>query len=239
MIVAPPAAMHRIEPNRLASYLRDDGIARLLGLTAMPTDARLTCQRWLRETPAKRYAAMALYGDLLVGPRLRVLDVGGGLSSLTRILAERHDYCLIDLMAHDGAAEIETFLSTCPPFQVMAADWRDALDGSYDVVVAADLFPNVDQGLSEFLEAALPHTREIRLSLTWHRNPVRYRVKRLDADEIMCMVSWDGAQIARALRLFEDLIVVPDMACLDATEGSVYPNGRQVCYVRLRGGADA
>ena len=61
-------------------YLTRDAILQALDAARIPTDEQLTCQRWLRESPAKRLIFESLYGDLLHGPRQKVLDIGGGLA---------------------------------------------------------------------------------------------------------------------------------------------------------------
>ena len=45
--------------------------------------------------------------------------------------------------------------------------------GQFDVIIANDVFPNVDQRLVLFIEKFLPATQEIRLSLTYY-NELRF-----------------------------------------------------------------
>lgn len=232
----PP--MHRLGRDVLGAYAAQDELAQALARYRRPGDEALTCQRWLDETPAKRYAAHRLYGDLLTREGLRVLDVGGGLTTLTRALAERHHLTLVDVLAHDGEAAA-AFQEGAAAFDLVRKDWHEAIAGGpWDVVVAADLFPNVDQRLAMFLEHVLPLTREARLSLTYYNQPRFYLTRRIGADEVLCMLAWDGQQTARALERFLARIDRPDLGVLEATSDSVYANGRQVCLLRVWGDLD-
>jgi hypothetical protein len=230
--------MRRLEAALVEEYLQRDRVAGLLQRESAPGDEELTVQRWLAETPAKRLTVDLLYGDLLEGPPRSVLDVGGGLSALTRLLAARHEYELLDLMAHDQESKIAKFRESLPGLRLHRADWWSAeISGPYDVVVANDLFPNVDQRLALFLDRLLPLAREIRLSLTYYNRPRFYLAKRLDADEILGVLAWDGRQTRAALEPYAARI---ERACLDElarTDDTVFANGRQVCVLTLRGDA--
>ena len=142
-----------------------DGWRRIKG----PATKHWGCHRWLLDTPAKRYAADLLYGDLLARRGLRILDVGGGLTAITRELAARHELTVVDLLAHDDRDVASRFRQSCAPFSLAVADWYDTAFGTpFDVVIAADLFPNVDQRLSLFLERYAKSGAELRMSLTFY-----------------------------------------------------------------------
>lgn len=228
-------AMQRVGGGLLERYCRDDRIANLLSAEARVGDEDLTCQRWLVQSPAKRLIYDMLYGDLLAGAQRRVLDVGGGLSALTRRLASRHRYELVDLLAHDPPESAAHLLA--PGAGVFhCRDWLECnLDGPYDVVVANDLFPNVDQRLALFLEWALPIAREVRLSLTYYNYPKFYLTRRVDADEVLCLLAWDGKQTAAVLAPFRERIAMPDFAQFDRRDDWAFDNRRQVVVMSMRG----
>jgi len=117
-----------------------------------------------------------------------------------------------------------------------SGDWYDySPDKPVDLVIANDLFPNVDQRLRLFLERFVPVCREIRVSLTFYNNARYYLTRRLNADEILCVLAYDGEQTAAVLKRYLDRIEVPDLDCLVAERPSIYPNGRQIAIVNLRG----
>lgn len=184
----------------------------LLELLGDPRAKDLTGERWLRESEAKRAIAWAAYGPLLEGPRLRILDVGAGFSSLSFLMAARHDYLACDLGVHDPAPD---------GIRVFTDDWALLPAGEFDLVLAVDLFPNVDQRLEAFL--ARFSGASLRIVLTTYADRW-YRAKRTDADEILTVKAWSWEQTRTVLwrRLG-----------LDAYEpsGSLFPNGRQVCLV--------
>src|SRR5262249_9598958 len=108
-------------------------------------------------------------------------------------------------------------------------------EGPWDLVIANDLFPNVDQRLTLFLERFLPKACEVRLSLTYYNSSRFYRVKRIDADEALCMLAWDGNQVAQALLPYQSRITAPRFNQLSKTLSKLYANDRQVCSVSLKG----
>jgi hypothetical protein len=229
--------MELVTTEALAKYGSCDHTAMLMDESRTGEDEALTCQRWLRDSAAKRLVYDRLYGDLLktASPK-KILDVGGGLTSLTRVLTASHDYTLLDLLAHDGALAADFVASCGKPGFLRKTDWYSWADtGSYDIVIANDLFPNVDQRLSLFLERFLPRCRELRLSLTYYPDPRFYLTKRIGADEIFCMLAWNGEQTRNTLEKFGARIIDPNLDLLDNPVSSVYPNGRQVCIASLRG----
>lgn len=234
----PGMTMQRIGRELLEEYCRDDRIARLLASETRPEDGALKSQLWLSQTPPRRLIYELLYGDLLDGAGRHILDVGGGLSALTRRLALRHRYQLVDLMVHDPPERVAAFRNSLGDAIIHDRDWWEcSFAGPYDVVVANDLFPNADQRLSLFLERVLPIAREVRLSLTYHNTPRFYMTKRLDAEEVLCLLAWDGRQTAAALAPFRDRIAMPDFAQFDCLDDCVFDNRRQVVVATLRGDA--
>lgn len=162
-------------------------------------------ERWLVESEAKRMIAWNVYGPLLCPgvPRFRVLDVGSGWSSLSLALAARHDYTACDLKQWPGWME---------------SDWADITPAGHGLVIANDLFPNVDQRLEEFLHKFAGYN--LRLTLTTYEDRW-YRAKRMDADELLTVKMWDWETTARALGLNKPIVGPP--------AESLFPNGRQVC----------
>jgi hypothetical protein len=230
--------MLRFDSHLLDAYLRDDPVRRLLEEVAQPTDAGFASHRWLLDSPAKRLTYQACYGDLLrpAESRKRLLDVGGGYCALTRLLVRYHDYTLVDLMVHDRHEDMRAVEAALGVQFWRNTDWHTASPGGpYDIILANDLFPNVDQRLALFLETHLPNCAEIRLVLTYYPQPRFYHVKRVDADEHLWMLAWDAEQVQRVLAGVADRIQDPDWGALQRPAPSIFPNQRQVCLVRLRG----
>jgi trans-aconitate methyltransferase len=147
----------------LAAYLADDWVLR--EIQAHPEDAQFISQRWLRKLPPKRMMFADLYGDLLHTEGKRILDIGGGFSSFSRTLVERHDYTLVDPML-DESTEHREEIKRVLGARWVTSDWRNfPSEGTYDLVIANDVFPNVDRGLEEFLHTVASRS-EVRLTLT-------------------------------------------------------------------------
>ena len=232
--------MELVTEGRMQDYLGADSIAALMDTVSRSDDEALVCQKWLRDSAPKRLIFERLYGDLLRRDEgRRVLDVGGGVTSLTRVLAARHRYELVDLMAHADEPEVERARAQADQPYIHVVDWYKFVpEGHYDVVIANDLFPNVDQRLAMFLDKMLPIAREVRLSLTYYPQGRFYMTRREDGDEIFCMLAWDGDMTARVLERYMDRIEEPNLDLLTTENRSVYPNGRQVCLAVLKGDRD-
>ncbi len=226
--------MKRISPALLETYLRSDPVARLAA-EAQP-GAAMTSQRWLDETPAKRFIYHELYADCLSpGGPASLLDVGGGLTALTPLLAAGRRYGLIDPLFHESPESVAAIRQASGGFEHMVADWHATEAGDWDVIVANDLFPNVDQRLALFLEWAVPKAREVRLSVTFHNTPRWFTLQRAGLDERLTMLAFDGARTRAALEAFAARIDGwwPDL--FDGNDGSVFPNGRQVVTLSVKG----
>jgi hypothetical protein len=140
-------------------------------------------------------------------------------------------------MAHDRLPDVQGVIETYQPARVLIKDWYEAvIEDGYDVVIANDLFPNVDQRLDLFLKRVLPRATEVRLALTYYNEPRFYFTKRVDADEILCMLAWDGSTVHQCLGKYQKYIYQPNFALLLTAAPSPFANRRQVCLVTLRGG---
>jgi hypothetical protein len=223
-------------------YTKEDVILRLLNSIEKPLDWNFASHRWLFESLPKRMIYYYIYADLLEpgARRQRILDVGGGYTALTRMLVQYHDYRTLDIMVHDDhrlMKEIE--LSLGKEFWVNS-DWYNFHDNDgYDLVIANDLFPNVDQRLTLFLDKYLPVCRQMRVSLTYHNTSRWYTVKRTDGDEVFHMMAWDGWQLKHSLSKFADQIHEANLDLLLQSPQSLFSNKRQVCLVTLRGGGNS
>lgn len=102
------------------------------------------------------------------------------------------------------------------------------------MVIANDLFPNVDQRLALFIDKLLPYCKEMRLLLTYYNSPRFYKVKRVDGNEIFYIQAWEGFQTKRFLEKYAERITNPDLDGLLENRPSIFPNGRLVCYVVLK-----
>jgi hypothetical protein len=228
--------MKRMSAKLLRAYEDDDWVQKLV-----PAEGGLVMDRWLRESLPKRMIFAFQYGDIIASQKSqRILDVGGGVSSLTPRLCQASTYSLVDILAHGGLDAIRGWEAEFGRKILIEGDWYKALDevGNYDVIIANDLFPNVDQRLELFLERTLPLATEVRLSLTFHDTPRFYMCRRIDAEEFMCLLAWSGRQTATALERFAERIVSPDFSALEAGQESIYTNGRQIVLATLRGYRD-
>lgn len=176
----------------------------LLALLGDPRAEGLTCERWLSESEAKRAVTWSVYGPLLTTERQRILDIGAGFSSLSFLMAERHDYLVADLDPPP------------PGIRSFMGDWSELPSMDFDLVISVDLFPNVDQRFEQFL-ARFGKT-PLRLVVTTYADRW-YRAERTEG-EVLTVKAWTWEQTRPLL----DVDVM-------APERSLFPNGRQVCLV--------
>lgn len=231
--------MIRFDREVLEAYLENDVTLARLEQIAQAGDQAFTSHRWLVDSAPKRLIFHHMYGDLLAGtlqPGVRVLDVGGGYTALTRVMVEGCAYHLLDIMTHDPHDRVRDLESALGRRFWIDQDWHAyAWDDAVDLVIANDIFPNVDQRLVEFVQLSLSRCRELRLLVTYYNTPRWYRVKRMEGDEVFHMMAWDGAAVRRALEPFTDRVTAPCWDRLEENVPSLYDNGRQVCLIELRG----
>lgn len=225
----------------LDAYLKNDWILKLLNKEEDVADTEVRTHKWLKEMDNKRLVYSDVYGDLLKDKSdVSVLDVGGAYTSLTKCMLKNVNYHLLDFIAHGGEATIGEIEKKCEKKFWINSDWMDAANDSktYDIVIANDIFPDVDQRMELFLDKFLPKCKELRIVLTFYNTPKYYRAKRVDDSEILTFLSWDGDITALKLRKYCDRLIDTTEAEIDSIidyKDSIYRNGRQVAYVRLKG----
>jgi len=194
--------------------------------------------QWLLKSPQKRYIFSRIYGDLIESTGKKVLDIGGGLSNYSQIFDSIHDYLLIDSLDHDNLVEVHmaTDKDYGIPINKILDDWYYYnTEKVWDVIIANDIFPNVDQRLGIFLDKFLPVCKEIRMSLTFYEGKF-YRAKRIDADEVFTVLMWDESILFYFLEKYMNKIFDynPSGSCSYDNQ-SIFDNGRQVKYVIFKG----
>ena len=228
--------MELVRSESVAAYTINDITTLRLDSLSTLDDEALICQKWLRQSKPKRYIYERMYGSLFKeGPRRRILDVGGGLTCLTRELAKCHDYTLVDLLAHEETKKVASIVQEVGVDFIKALDWESLKNESYDLILANDLFPNVDQRLELFLQRFLPCAQKICISVTYYDTPRFYMTRRIDADEILCMLAWNSEYLSLVLKKYSAYIIGADFEVFDHPGESVFSNGRQVCLIELKG----
>lgn len=166
--------------------------------------------------------------------------LGGGYTSLTKVLAQNCEYTLLDFMAHGGNDYLKSIAREYK-IQWMSRDWYDADIEKYDIIIANDIFPDVDQRLELFLDKMLKRCKELRLVLTYYNKPKFYTTKRTDDLEIMTFLSWDGEITGLKLKKYLDRMndtAKYELDNMQDIQSSIFYNGRQVSYINLKGELD-
>lgn len=227
--------------TNLQKYLKDDWILKMMNeeneMWGGEEEARTN--QWMYEMENKRMIYADMYGDIIKGGfRGAVLDVGGGYNTLTKILSSNCQYYLLDYMAHDT---IDNFKQLAKKYAInwLNCDWYSIEDDKqWEIVIANDIFPNVDQRLEIFLDKFLPNCKELRILVTFYNTPRFYVTQRVDDSEKLTFLSWDGEITALKLLKYESRFIDTDVngiSNLKAFSESIYRNGRQVAYIRLKG----
>lgn len=123
-------------------------------------------------------------------------------------------------------------------FRWLQEDWyKLELIEDYDIIIANDIFPDVDQRIELFIEKMLPHCRELRMVLTYYNTPCFYTTKRTDDSEIMTFLSWDGEITGIKLRKYisRSNVDEADVEFMKNNTDSIFYNGRQVSYIIIQG----
>lgn len=233
--------------SMLQQYLKDDWILKIAQEKEEADDVFFRTQTWLKEMDNKRMTMVDLYGDILKADdiyinttkKLEVLDVGGGYTSLAREFVEKANYELLDFMAHGEHNRVKAIEKKLAKNFCNICDWYDfKIAHSYDLIIANDIFPDVDQRLELFLNKFLPHCKELRILITYYNSPKFYTTKRVDDTEMLTFLSWDGEITGLKLKKYLTRIIDTTEAELDALKNdnsSIYRNGRQVVFLKLKG----
>jgi hypothetical protein len=227
--------MRLIDQSLLDEYLVKDATSQQLTLLSNSQDEELLCQKWLRQNQAKRAVWQKLYGDLMFNKEAKtILDVGGGITSLSIHLGVKHKYTLADILAHDSSQYQDAINRVGRNF-IYSKDWISISPSNYDLIIANDIFPNVDQRLDLFLQFALPQTKKLRLSLTFYEKPRFYLTKRIDAEEILCMLTWNSEILKLCLKKYLVNIIDANFSIFGNQPQSLFENGRQICILEMHG----
>lgn len=222
----------------LRQYLKNDWIMELMRQNDKEQEQGIRTNQWLMNMDNKRLIYADVYGDILQEKTSRkILDVGGGYNSLTKVLASHSHYTLLDFMAHGGADYVSK-VSERYHINWMGQDWYELENmEDYDVVIANDVFPDVDQRIELFIDKMLTHCRELRLVVTYYNTPCFYTTKRTDDSEVMTFLSWDGEITAMKLRKYADRSNASEdeLDAMKRNHSSIYRNGRQVSYIVIKG----
>ena len=93
----------------LQKYMEKDWILDMLVECEHEKDKNVRTHKWLKCMDNKRMIYSIVYGDFLNNKnrKQRILDVGGGYTSLTKKMLSNSDYYLLDFMAHGGQEVID------------------------------------------------------------------------------------------------------------------------------------
>lgn len=212
-------------PDGLQLYLRDDWVLRrLISQVSELSQVGMT-DRWLMESPAKRYIYGLMFGDL-VGKKkeISVGEIGPGPGYSSLWVTEGRESVLID--SH-------------PDFSLengihgdWSANWRH-LNGC-GIILANDVFPNVDQRLLHLIQLFLDSSaRELRISLTFFKDIREYLVKRIDAEELLTFKAWQPFELKSVLmEAFPEERATIEQTFL-SLPNSIFPNNRLVMILKF------
>lgn len=184
--------------------------------------------KWVQANPMRHKINCWILNQLeLIKPN-RILEIGGGISYFNRYINDNYDYVNVDFLAHKGMEEVE-FLSKSN-MRVVQSDWRNFDFSDFDVCIAIDIFPNADQGFSQFLRK-VTKTPFILLSLTLYEYERFYRTVRVDGDEILTVVPWNLRQLQGETK--SEILNIDSITKPKHSE-SAFENNRDVFLVSMR-----
>lgn len=195
--------------------------------------------RWLVDAPWKRVIYYKLFEDILFNrEKLSILEVGGNISFCTLLLCKKHDYTLLELASHEGEEHYRNLEKILGQKFFILGDWSEheiRKSEQFDLVIANDLFPNVDQRLYEFIEKFIPLAKIIRLTLTYYKNTC-FTVKRIPSGELLTVKPWELDQISELVNRYKDRIIgYSDCLEYEDLRGVVFGNRRNVIALEMKG----
>nr|ABQ76009.1 hypothetical protein [uncultured haloarchaeon] len=187
-----------------------------------------TTNQWLVDQTWKRALSNMIYKDLLAtdSDNQRVVEIGGDLNAITLKLAKQHDYTLIETAHHEGPQAYTTVEDELGESFVTLGDWSSVVPpNEIDVLIANDLFPNVDNRLYEFIDTYLPRTSELRLALTYYENK-SFEVERTETGEHLFVRAWGVREIRHWLEYLQQ--EWPSVICSYETDAVKYKQQPQL-----------
>lgn len=210
----------------LFKYTTNDFIKKILNDFENQDDCYYTSHNWLKNDIVKRYIFSNIYDEIIKSSGKKILDIGGGYSSVTKKFIENHDYTLLDIMSHDCHISFDRF-SKKIQLNWINYDWFEyEINDHYDIIIVNDLFPNVDQRLDLFIKKYRPYCDKLVFSLTYYNNERFYKVKRTDADEILFLKALNGEELYNVLIKYNSDLNLSFFK-QESTE-SLFRNGRSV-----------
>ena len=174
-----------------------------------------------------------MYGDLIsLSKGRKVLDIGGGINMLQKKIASKNQLTVVDLLSHDDK-DVAARYCSANNINLVCKDWLEYFEveeKKVDLLIACDLFPNVDQRLKVFLNYAKKTSKEVRILLTYYDDRY-YHVKRVGADEQMFVKAWSDTEIKDCLLKFIGKAKNIEVH-LDKNE-SLFRNGRYISLLNI------
>lgn len=228
--------------NDLADYLENDWV--LEEIKKCPLDDVFISQKWLKEIPAKRMIYADIYKEFLSSRGLKVLDIAGGFCGLSRKLLANHDYTLVDIMTAGCGERLRTIEKEIGKNFWRNKDWAEFEPKDYyDVIIANDIFPNVDQRLGQFLRKFKNRAKRIIVTVTTHDQQskladfaekamtyVYNKIKRVNGDKIVFIRCPGTDQTNSILKDFFG----SEFPKLDRRAQSLFENGRFVYKLEIK-----
>ena len=234
--------LHLIKKEDLDSYKKNDILFKELNEFKITYpqyfSEKFTCNKWLLESIEKRMIFNMLYSDFLQykEEKLSILDVGGGINIFQKIISQNHNYAVLDIVNHEKKKEAENFAKNFN-FNLIISDWFDHLSENkenYDILIANDIFPNVDQRLLEFINLALKITQELRICLTYHQFLKIYKVIRKDCSEELTVKALNGRNVADILRISDLEVDENTLYSIEKNTESIFQNKRTVALLKIK-----
>ena len=217
----------------LDNYSSNDWIKALLKEKNKSYPKKNGTNNWLIESLAKRAIVDYMYGDLIANFNSKnILDIGGGINMLQKTIASKNQLTVVDLLSHDDK-EVAAEYCRNNNINLVCKDWLDYFkneEKKVDLLIACDLFPNVDQRLKVFLNYAKKISKEVRILLTYYDDRY-YHVKRVGADEQMFVMAWSDLEIKNCLLKFIGKTKNIEIH-LEKNE-SLFSNGRYISILNI------
>jgi hypothetical protein len=200
---------------------------------------------WLAKMEWKRSVAALVYQDLIaVHPNPKdILEIGGNLSAITLSLLKHNNYSLVEKATHELTEDYRTLEKYLKKDFAVISDWNTFKPASnYDIIIANDLFPNVDMRLYDFIDRYAACTREMRLVLTYYENTA-FEVERIGSGEQLTVVPWGLDSIRIFFKWFntkypqfcsnaECKKAIAELGYVDY-QGTLFGNKRNVIYCKF------
>ena len=217
--------------KKLQIYLENDFV--LEQLSSRKKFKNTYYDDWILENSAKRMIYSEIIKQLNPFKKKSLIDVGGGIHYFTNYFANNFSYTLIDPLYNFDKIKLKNFRKNQSNMNHIKSDWINYNGKKAKLMLANDLFPNIDQRIEQFIKFAKKYCETLFLIATFHNEPKSYLTKRTDANEFLWVSQFSGFLLTNILQRVGLNISYYHKNKIRRLNENLFLNNRQVILLKI------